>query len=380
MRRMLEVLFYFILILSLTSCNTQVNENGTANGNGEPQSAVKENPKPFVKGVGDVDVLNTHGGIEGIERMQRFYEDTKSGVASDLRIVFYTIEGDPIVKDLKYDGESLEVKIDSTRDEFGSGEIQTISCGQLIEEVNPTNTSYIATDCKEIQYGMTEILQVQYNVRQQDLFEIELKYGENLENEINTKKDITKKENGANEPFHMTENVKQELYNRLVFANYLDEKEGLASCEQPNAIKYNLKVYINGGEREISWKECDDSLDGLEFTEIANYIIAETEQKQTEKPEVIVQGYVLEQKNNTLLIGEELNKLDYEWLKDEIKQMDMNSVIFDFTELEGVPIEGFQLGDKIRATIDGSIIGSKPGRAKVKEIVRIETLDHGEPK
>ncbi|MBS8263716.1 DUF4362 domain-containing protein [Mesobacillus boroniphilus] len=372
MKRMSKFLFYFILILLLASCNTEVNENGSPNANGESQSTSKENPQPNVKGVEDVDVLNTHGSIDGIERMQRFYEDMKSGLPSDLRIVFYTIEGDPIVKDLKFNGESLEVKNDTTRDAYGSGGIQTITCGQLIEEVNPTNTSYIATECKEIPYGMEEILQIQYNMSQQDLFEIDLKYGENLENEINTKTVEIKKEDGTTEPLHMAENVKQELYKMLVFANYLDEKDFVTSCDRPNAIKYNLMVYINGGKREISWKDCDESLDGLKFTKIANYIITESEQPQKEKPEVIVQGYVLERKNNTLLIGEELNKLDYEWMKDEIKQMDMNSFIFDFTELEGVPLEEFQLGDKIRATIDGSISGSKPGRAKVKDIKKIE--------
>ena len=371
MKRISKFLFYFVLIILLASCNTEVNENGSPNDNREPQSTGKGNSKLFVKGVGDVDVLNTHGGIDGIERMQRFYEDVKSGVASDLRIVFYTIEGDPIVKDLKFNGESLEVKIDNTRDAYGSGEVQTINCSQLIEEMNPTNTSYIATDCKDVPYGMKEIIEIQYNMSQQDLFEIDLKYGENLENEINTKTDEIKKENGTTEPFHMAENVKQEVYKRLVFANYLDEKESIASCNRPNAIKYNLKVFINGGKREISWKDCDESQDGVKFTKIANYIIGQSEQKQTEKPEVIVQGYVLERRNNSLLIGEELNKLDYEWMKDEIKQMDMNSFIFDFTELEGVPIKEYQIGDKIRATIDGGISGSKPGRAKVKEIKKI---------
>ena len=233
MKRMLKFLSYFILIFSLASCNTQGNENGSPNDNGESPSTGKESLKPIVKGVGDVDVLNTHGGIEGIERMQRFYEDMKSGVSSDLRIVFYTIEGDPIVKDLKFNGESLEVKIDNTRDAYGSGGIQTINCGQLIEEVNPTNTSYIATNCKEVPYEMEEIIQIQYSMSQQDLFEIDLKYGVNLENEINTKTDEIIKENGTTEPFQMAENVKQELYKRLVFANYLDEKEIVASCDQP---------------------------------------------------------------------------------------------------------------------------------------------------
>jgi len=372
MKRMSKFLFYFILIFLLASCNSQVNKMGNSNANGESQATGKDSPKPYVKDVGNVDVLNTHGGIDGIERMQRFYEDMKSGVPSDLRMVFYTIEGDPMVTDLKYNGESLEVKNDTTRDGYGNGEIRTISCGRLIEEINPTNTSYIATDCKDVPTGMEEILKIEYNMSQQDLFEIDLKYGENLENEINTKTGEIKKENGTSEPFHMAENVKQEVYKRLVFANYLDEKEIVASCKTPNATKYNLKVYINGAVREISWKDCDESLHGVKFTKIANYIIAQPEQQQTEKPDVIVQGYILERKDNTLLIGEELNLMDYEWMKNEIKQIDMNSFIFDFTELEGVPIEEYQLGDKIRATIDGSIRGSKPGRAKVKEIKKIK--------
>jgi hypothetical protein len=371
MKKMSKIFFYFILVFLLASCNTTVNKIAIPNSNGESQTTGKESTKPYVKDVGKVDVLNTHGGIEGIEKMQRFYEDMKSGVPSDLRIVFYTIEGDPIVKDLNYNGKSLEVKYDTTRDAYGSGGIHTINCGKLVEELNPTNTSYIATDCKEVPNGMEEIIEIQYNMSQQDLFEIDLKYGENLENEINTKTDEIKIENGTTEPFHMKKNVKQELYKRLVFANYLDEKVVVASCNRPNSIKYNLMVYINGGKREFIWKDCDESLHGEKFTKIANYIITQSEQQQTEKPEVIVQGYVLDRKNNVLLIGEELNMLDYEWIKDEIKQIDMNSFIFNFTELEGVPIEEYQLGDKIRAKIDGRISGSKPGRAKVKEIKKI---------
>lgn len=373
MKILLKILFCSILIFSLASCNTQVNEKGPSKEkvNGESQPKVKENDKPYVKGVENVDVLNTHGGIEGIERMQRFYKDMKSGEPSDLRIVFYTIEGDPIVKDLKFDGESLEVKTDSTRDEYGSGEVETISCGQLIEEVNPTNTSYIATDCKDRQYGMTEILQVQYNVSQQDLFEVVLQFGESLENEINTKTGRIKKEEAAIENYQMTEDVKQELYRKLVFANYLDKTELDASCNRAASTNYYLKVYINGGVQDIKWKDCDGSTDEMKFTEIANFIIEKSELKQTEKSDVVVQGYILERKDNTLLIGEELNILDYEWMKEELKQMDMESISFDFTELEGIPVDDFHPGDKIRATIDGSIIGSKPGRAKVKEINRI---------
>ena len=61
----------------------------------------------------------------------------KNGVPSDLRIVHYTAEGDPILTDLTYNRESLEVKNDTTRDTYGSGEIRTNSCSNMIKEVNP---------------------------------------------------------------------------------------------------------------------------------------------------------------------------------------------------------------------------------------------------
>lgn len=120
---------------------------------------------------------------------------------------------------------------------------------------------------------------------------------------------------------------------------------------------------------------CDQSPDGVELTKIAEYIIQQSEKKQGEKPEVTVQGYVLQTNDDTLLVGEDLNMLEYEWLKDEIQQMNLDTYIFDFTILEGVNTEEFNLGDKIQAHIEGSIKGSKPGRAKVKNIKKLEFLD-----
>jgi hypothetical protein len=224
---------------------------------------------------------------------------------------------------------------------------------------------------------MEKILQISYNMSQQDLFEFDLEYGVNLEHEINTLTNTIKKENNATEThlkrdFVMAAGVKQEVYNRLVFVNYLAEKDLVTTCDNEDAMNYNLKVHINSAQREFRWSACDQSIDGVKFTKIAEYIIEQSEQKQSEKPEVMVQGYVLERKDNTLFIGEDLNMLEYEWIKDEIQQTDLDSYMIDFTELEGVYIEEFNLGDKIQATIDGSVKGSKPGRAKVKEIKKIE--------
>ncbi|EST56703.1 hypothetical protein T458_00025 [Brevibacillus panacihumi W25] len=374
MKKMTQINLLIMLIFILAACNTNDNETNRTNADSGPQSA--DSTKPYVQGVENVDVLNTHGSIEGLERMHSFYDNMRNGVPSDLRIVHYTTEGDPMITDLTYNGKLLKVKDDTTRDKYGSGEIRTNSCSNMIEEVNPTNTSYIAVDCNSGHFGKEEILKISYNMNQQDLFEFELKYGVNLENEVITKPITTEKENSTIETnvkgdSVVAASVKQEVYKRLVFANYLAEKDLETTCASKESMNYYLKVYINGGQREFRWSECDQSLEGLKFTEIAEYIIKQSEKKQTEKSEVTVQGYVLQVKDDTLLIGEGLNMIDYEWLKDEIQQMDLDAYIFDFTILEGVNTKEFNPGDKIQATIEGSIRGSKPGRAKVKDIKKL---------
>jgi len=216
-------------------------------------------------------------------------------------------------------------------------------------------------------------------MKQQDLFEFELKYGEKLENEVNTK-NMTKnvgsaKETEVTSDFVLPASVKQEVFKQLVFANYLAKKDLVTSCKSKESMNYNLKVYINGGQHTIRWSTCDQSPDGIKFTKIADYIIKQSEMKQSEKTEVTVQGYVLQVENDTLLIGGDLNMLDYEWIKDELGKMDPNDYFFDFILLEGVQVGAFELGDKIQATIEGNIIGSKPGRAKVKDIRKLALSD-----
>lgn len=362
MKKTTYIIFLSLLFVILSACNSQNEVEDKIN----------------VKGLKNVDVLNTHGSIEGLERMSRFYDDVQNGVPSNLRVVHYTIEGDPIVTDLKYDGEFLEVKYDTTRDKFGSGGITINQCGNLIEEVNPTNTSYIAVDCNDGFYEIDNILYISYNMGQQDLFEFELKYGLNKENEINTLTNTVIKENSGNgtqinSDLNLAMDVKQEVYKRLVLANYLGEKELTNSCDKEGSTDYFIKVHINGGNREFQWSDCDQSLDGVKFTKIANYIIEQSSNKQKVQPIDTVQGYVLEKKDNELLIGEDLTMLDYEWVKDELQHMDFERFIFEFIILEGIDTKEFSPGDKILATIEERMSdGSKPGRAKVKEIKKIE--------
>nr|WP_144929013.1 DUF4362 domain-containing protein [Paenibacillus bovis] len=377
MKKMTYLSFLYIFIFVLAACGTssKINENQETYVKKVPTSTGNMSTKPYVKGVKNVDVVNSHGSIDGLERMEKFYEDVQNDISSHLRIVYYTIEGDPMVKDLVYNGESIEVKYDTTRDKYGSGEITVTSCTNIIKEVNPTNTSFIAINCTDHYFGMDEILQINYNISQQDRFDFELKYGEKLENEINThtnmmKKVMSKEEIKVTNDYVIPTPVMQEVYKKLVYANYLAEKNFSNSCNNEDTRNYYLKVYINSAHLEFRWNACDKSNDAQKFTNIAEFIIEQSDVNQDRNSDIIVQGYVLVKNSDTLLIGEEMNIMDYELIKDELHQLD--AFIFDYIELEGLNTKEFQVGDKIKATLEGIVEGSNPGSAKVKEMIKIE--------
>jgi hypothetical protein len=48
-----------------------------------------------------------------------FYENALAGVPAFMRVIHYTIEGDPVITDFQYDGEVFTITTDSSRDIFG---------------------------------------------------------------------------------------------------------------------------------------------------------------------------------------------------------------------------------------------------------------------
>jgi beta-lactamase regulating signal transducer with metallopeptidase domain len=62
--------------------------------------------------------------VQGVEIYNQtvvdiFYENALAGVPAFMRVINYTIEGDPIISDYQYDGEVFTVTTDSSRDKFG---------------------------------------------------------------------------------------------------------------------------------------------------------------------------------------------------------------------------------------------------------------------
>jgi hypothetical protein len=54
----------------------------------------------------DEDIVDSHGEITNLEKFMKFVENVNQGIEDKIRVVRYTIEGDPMLHDLDFDGKT----------------------------------------------------------------------------------------------------------------------------------------------------------------------------------------------------------------------------------------------------------------------------------
>ncbi len=361
---------FLLLAVILTACNTKMTIINTFDTEIQPPTTYKHSPKPYVKGIEDIDVIEAHYIIYGYEEIENFYHDVNADKPSKLRLVSYGFDSGPHVQDITYNGNNIKIIEDGTRNMEG-GDLTTITCGKLVKEMNPTNITYFAVDCNGYFNGIVRLAGINYDMKKQDSFEFYLKYGSKFENDIDSERNYAMKK-GKMKEINITEKIKQEVYKKLIFANYFEDKEFYTACNAQKIDYYHLTIYINGGERFFYWNSCDKGFDALNFTEIAKYIIEQTNQTHEETSELTVQGYIIQVNEDSLVIGENLNILEYKQIQQGIQDGTLDAYLYDFLELQDINTKKFKAGDKIQATIGGEITEGKPSIAKVKKIELIE--------
>lgn len=97
---------------------------------------------------GDIIVQN---GVTNSDRFESFLKKSTQGKSDQIRITAYTIEGDPILYDVKYDGKSYHYKSDSSRDQFGSTDDDRKNevCQQLDKMIVKQEIIYTLSKCAE---------------------------------------------------------------------------------------------------------------------------------------------------------------------------------------------------------------------------------------
>lgn len=76
---------------------------------------------PFETAVERGDVVNLHGELTNTEAYEKFKSTLEKGEPTFMRFVAYTIEGDPILMDVNYDGTVFHLTQDVGRDAFAGG-------------------------------------------------------------------------------------------------------------------------------------------------------------------------------------------------------------------------------------------------------------------
>jgi hypothetical protein len=76
---------------------------------------------------------------------------------SKLRVTSYTIEGDPIISDLHYDGKTIRYSYDTSQDKYGDNSIgklkttcEKIEKKEITQNANMKGTQYVLTGCQKI--------------------------------------------------------------------------------------------------------------------------------------------------------------------------------------------------------------------------------------
>ena len=129
MRRMFFVAVSLLLASSLVGCNNRGYSH---------QEAIKK---------GDVVYLN---GVYNFERFEQFLSNLANDTKDSIRVTGYTDEGDPIFKDLEYDGQVIHYSYDNSNDAYGGNKkgIQMDECSEVIKEDNVEGEDrYIISGC-----------------------------------------------------------------------------------------------------------------------------------------------------------------------------------------------------------------------------------------
>jgi hypothetical protein len=234
------------------------------------------------------DVIAMHNRVSNWQKLDSF-TDGNEGMQ---RVVHYTIEGDPIFYDLKYSKSDFQLRYDTSEDKFGSPLVKVYDCKGFEKRESEVALRYTLTGCKG-ESDEIDVLTIDYNVAEQDLFEFTLLYGITEKNEIHTAehklvKDLQNGEVAELSDFTLTSEERGLIYKEMVLANYLEEKKLSAACDVKPHASYNLTVRINGGERHYEWSECNSGEDNEAMTKMVQKIIAIVEGKDEFKalPEV----------------------------------------------------------------------------------------------
>ncbi len=159
MKRIIHCLFLMTAVILFAACTVPAEEPvSTASGPGDtPEEILAAFPSSYQEIISRDDiVIETVDDIRNGHLWESFLKSTDGHDPAQVCIVRFTLEGDPIIYLIEYDGQAYHWSVDNTRDTFSAD--HTIRSGMsvyLLELEEGDSTWYVLAD--EILANMHQI-------------------------------------------------------------------------------------------------------------------------------------------------------------------------------------------------------------------------------
>ncbi|MCM3611043.1 DUF4362 domain-containing protein [Planococcus sp. MERTA32b] len=152
MKGFLTVLGTLLIAMFLFGCQQST-------GTDTPAVAVDnpENPYPPEEAIENGDVVDIFGEITNLDKFREFTKNFDAGVTDEIRITFYTVEGDPVFYNLNYDGNKIHYTYDDSQDGYASSDkgTQSTTCTEMTSKNTDLGIEYSLNDCSSSDIGKT---------------------------------------------------------------------------------------------------------------------------------------------------------------------------------------------------------------------------------
>lgn len=103
------------------------------------------------KAVKNGDVINMNGPVYNFDRFQHFLESVEAEEAATVRITNYTLEGNPTLYNVSFDGSAYDLEIDRSKNkERGDNPRKmNMSCTELVAEEGQQLFMYTLEGCEQ---------------------------------------------------------------------------------------------------------------------------------------------------------------------------------------------------------------------------------------
>jgi hypothetical protein len=138
MKKINILILSFLILIGIWGC--------AAN---EDNSVPKNEPYSSEEAIAKGDVI-TIEKVYNLDKFEQFITNLSHKKADSIRVTSYTDEGDPIFKDLKFDGNVINYSYDTSNDAFGGSNtgVRTDTCSNITSEKNAQGeTVYSISGC-----------------------------------------------------------------------------------------------------------------------------------------------------------------------------------------------------------------------------------------